>query len=48
MSARTVLRGGYVLTFDEELGELASGDVLIEDDRIVAVARWDDTPRVME
>ncbi len=39
MTRRTVLRGGYVLTFDSELGELPSGDVLIEDDRIVAVAR---------
>lgn len=39
MSRRTVLRGGYVLTLDDELGELVSGDVLIEDDRIAAVAR---------
>jgi len=35
---RSVLRGGYILTLDDDLGELASGDVLIEDDRIVAVA----------
>ena len=37
MSRRTVLRGGYVLTLDDRLGELTSGDVLIEDDRIVEV-----------
>ena len=38
MPARTLLRGGYILTLDDDLGELASGDVLIEDDRITAVA----------
>ena len=37
MTTRTLLRGGYVLTLDDEIGELASGDVLIENDRIVAV-----------
>jgi 5-methylthioadenosine/S-adenosylhomocysteine deaminase len=37
-SRRTVLRGGYVLSLDDDLGEISSGDVLVEDDRIVAVA----------
>jgi 5-methylthioadenosine/S-adenosylhomocysteine deaminase len=38
MSDRVVLKGGYVLTMDRDLGELPVGDVLIEDGRIVAVA----------
>jgi cytosine/adenosine deaminase-related metal-dependent hydrolase len=37
MSERTLLSGGYVLSMDEDLGELASGDVLIEDGLIAAV-----------
>src|SRR5689334_5677454 len=37
MSHRTLIRGGHVLTVDPALGDLPSGDVLIEDDRIVAV-----------
>ena len=37
MSDRILLRGGYVLSMDEALGELPSGDVLIEDGKIVAV-----------
>ncbi len=37
MSDRVLLRGGYVLSMDEALGELPSGDVLIEDDAIAAV-----------
>jgi cytosine/adenosine deaminase-related metal-dependent hydrolase/ribose/xylose/arabinose/galactoside ABC-type transport system permease subunit len=34
---RTLIRGGTVLSLDPELGDFASGDVLIEGDRIVAV-----------
>ena len=37
MSDRLLLRGGYVLPMDEELGELPGGDVLIEDGMIAAV-----------
>ncbi len=36
MSSKTLIRGGHVLTMDPELGDVA-GDVLIEDDKIVAV-----------
>jgi len=36
-SGRTLIRGGIVLTLDPEIGDLASGDVLIEGDRIVEV-----------
>jgi len=38
MRDRLLIRRGYVLTMDEELGELPVGDVLIEDGRIEAVA----------
>jgi len=34
---RTLIRGGTVLTLDPQLGDFATGDVLIEGDRIVAV-----------
>jgi cytosine/adenosine deaminase-related metal-dependent hydrolase len=37
MSDRVVLRGGYVLSMDERVGELTTGDVLIEDGVIGAV-----------
>ena len=37
MSDRVLLRGGYVLSMDETVGELPGGDVLIEDGVIVAV-----------
>src|SRR6266545_5873961 len=37
MGHRTLIRGGQVLTVDPELGDLPRGDVLIEDNRIVAV-----------
>ena len=33
------LRGGYVVTVDDSLGDLPEGDVLIQDDQIVAVGR---------
>ena len=37
MATKTVIRGGTVLTMDPSIGNLASGDVLIEDDKITAV-----------
>jgi cytosine/adenosine deaminase-related metal-dependent hydrolase len=37
MGHRTLIRGGQVLTVDPQLGDLPRGDVLIEDNRIVAV-----------
>ncbi len=36
---RTLIRNGWVVTVDEGLGDIAGGDVLIEDDRIAAVGR---------
>jgi 5-methylthioadenosine/S-adenosylhomocysteine deaminase len=38
MADRIVLRGGYVITMDPELGDVPGGDVLIEGDRIAQVA----------
>lgn len=38
MAKKTLLRGGYVLTMDAELGEMKRGDVLIEGERIAAVS----------
>src|SRR2546422_5462648 len=37
MAERTLIRGAYVLTMDEQLGSLPSGDVLLEGDRILEV-----------
>jgi 5-methylthioadenosine/S-adenosylhomocysteine deaminase len=37
MATKTVIRGGTVLTMDPSIGNLAAGDVLIEDDKITAV-----------
>jgi cytosine/adenosine deaminase-related metal-dependent hydrolase len=39
MSKRILLRGGTVLSMDKEVGDLDKGDILIEDDKIVAVDR---------
>jgi len=39
MGNRMLLRGGYVITMDPAIGDLPGGDVLVEDDRIVAVQR---------
>ena len=39
MTNRLLIKDGYVLTQDPELGEQPGADVLIEDDRIVAVGR---------
>jgi 5-methylthioadenosine/S-adenosylhomocysteine deaminase len=36
---RVVIRGGHVLSMDKQIGDLSRGDVLIEDDRIAAVAQ---------
>ncbi len=36
--SRTVLKGGAIVSMDPEIGDLARGDVLIEGDRIAAVA----------
>ncbi len=38
MSRRLLLRGGYVLSMDEGIGELPSGELLVEGGRIAAVA----------
>ncbi|MEU4690438.1 amidohydrolase family protein [Actinoplanes sp. NPDC023714] len=43
MPAR-LIRGGHVLTMDSALGDLPFGDVLIEDDTIVAIAPWIEAP----
>jgi len=37
MSNRMLLRGGYVVSMDPQVGDLERGDVLIEDDRIADV-----------
>ncbi len=37
MTNRMLLRNGYVITVDPDIGELTGADVLIEDDRIAAV-----------
>lgn len=42
----TLIRGGYVLSLDPELGDLANADVLIDKDKIVAVGpRLEASPR---
>jgi cytosine/adenosine deaminase-related metal-dependent hydrolase len=38
MSDRTLIKGGYVLSMDADVGELEQGDVLIEGEEIVAIA----------
>ena len=38
MSNRTLIRGGQVISQDPGIGILPKGDVLIEDDRIAAIA----------
>ncbi len=37
MGERTLITGAYVVTMDEELGEIADGQILIEDEAIAAV-----------
>ena len=38
MPVRTLLRGGHIISMDPEIGDIAGGDVLIEDEEISAVA----------
>ena len=38
MSGKTLIRNASILTFDREVGDLPSGDILIVDDRIAEVA----------
>jgi 5-methylthioadenosine/S-adenosylhomocysteine deaminase len=40
----TLIRGGHVLTLDPQLGDLPDGDILVDGDRIVAVAPHIDPP----
>jgi 5-methylthioadenosine/S-adenosylhomocysteine deaminase len=37
MSTKTLVRGGQIISMDPDIGDLERGDVLIEDDTIVAV-----------
>ena len=37
MSEKTLIRGGWVLSMDPDVGDLKQGDVLIENDKIAAV-----------
>ena len=37
MPERVLFRGGHVVTMDPQIGDVFGGDVLVEDDRIVAV-----------
>jgi cytosine/adenosine deaminase-related metal-dependent hydrolase len=39
MARELLLRGGYVVTVDNSIGDLPEGDVLIRDDQIAAVGR---------
>jgi cytosine/adenosine deaminase-related metal-dependent hydrolase len=39
MTDRILIRGAYVLSMDDEVGDHAGGDVLVEGDRIAAVGR---------
>jgi imidazolonepropionase-like amidohydrolase len=36
---RVLLKGGFVLTLDEKIGDLPQGDVLIEGEKIGAIGR---------
>ena len=38
MSEKLLIKGGYILSMDPNVGELERGDVLMEDGRIAAVA----------
>lgn len=38
-NGKTLIRGAYILTMDEELGTIRDGDIHIEGDRIIAVGR---------
>ncbi|GGA96204.1 amidohydrolase family protein [Allosediminivita pacifica] len=41
---RTLIRGGHVMSMDPAVGDFASGDVLLEGDRIVEVGQSIDAP----
>lgn len=41
---RTIIRGGHVVTMDDEAGELDRADVLIDGDRIAAIGRVEARP----
>ena len=43
MPARTLLRGGHIISMDPDIGDLPGGDVLIEDEEEIA-RRGLDTP----
>lgn len=45
---RRLIKGGFVLSMDDRIGRLPQGDVLIEDDRILAVGPALDTPDAAE
>src|SRR5882762_214735 len=38
--SRTLIRGGYIISMDPDLGDIDGGDVLIEDDQIVVVGKY--------
>src|ERR687897_2633379 len=38
MPARTLLRGGHIISMDPDVGDIPGGDVLIEDESIAALA----------
>jgi len=38
MPARTLLRGGHIISMDPDVGDIPGGDVLIEDEDIAEVA----------
>lgn len=48
MPKRTLLRNGWVITMDPELGEIREGSVLIEDSRITQVGHTIDVPESCE
>jgi imidazolonepropionase-like amidohydrolase len=39
VSERMVVRGGFVLSLDPEVGEIPGGEILVEDGKIAAVGR---------
>ena len=37
--ARTVIKGGYILSMDKKVGDLPKGDIFIEGDKIIKIGR---------
>lgn len=37
-AGKTLIKGGYIISMDDEIGELPEGDILIEDGRITQIA----------